>query len=47
MSGQAVVFMCLILTGVWGGFATLLTIAIRRDRRRVQSSPTSSEVTDT
>lgn len=34
MSGPAVLFMCLILTGVWGGFAALLTIAIRRDRRR-------------
>ncbi len=37
MSGQAVVFMCLILTGIWGGFATLLTIAIRRDRRRLKN----------
>ena len=34
MSGQAVFFMCLILTGVCGGFATLLVIAIRRDRRK-------------
>ena len=38
MSVQAVVFMCLILTGIWGGFASLLTIAIRRDRRRQRSA---------
>ena len=34
MTGQATLFMVVILTCIWGGFATLLTIAIRRDRRR-------------
>ena len=34
MSGQAVLFMCLILTALWGGFAVMLGIAIRRDRRK-------------
>ena len=34
MSAQAVVFMVIILTGVWGGFAALLAIAIRRDRQK-------------
>ena len=36
MTGQAILFMILILTAVWGGFGTLLTIAIRRDRRRLR-----------
>jgi hypothetical protein len=32
MSTQAMITMAVILTGVWGSFAVLLTIALTRDR---------------
>ncbi len=34
MKGEAILFMILILGTVWGGFAYLLILAMRRERKR-------------